>query len=130
MSSPITLRRPTASAFSEGTLTVMSLCRILMVRYSRFSPSTSRLSFFTTVPAPWCGYTTLSPTLYKPEPPLLRLDSPQHDRSHAAGGAVNYSENRLKPPLFQGFPASTEKPCSERTTASGSGPRDCALGAA
>src|SRR5215210_2581028 len=52
MSSPITLRRPTASAFSDGTLTVMSLCRILIVRYSRFSPSTSRFSFFTTVPAP------------------------------------------------------------------------------
>src|SRR5438874_660799 len=68
MSSPITLRRPTFSALSEGTLTVMSLCRILIVRYSRFSPRTSRFSFFTTVPAPWCGYTTLSPTLYKPAP--------------------------------------------------------------
>ena len=64
-SSSITLRRPTSSAFSAGTLTVMSLCRILIVRYSRFSPSTSRFSRLTTVPAPWCGYTTLSPTLYK-----------------------------------------------------------------
>jgi len=26
---------------------------------------TSRFSRFTTVPAPWWGYTTLSPTLYK-----------------------------------------------------------------
>src|SRR5438445_1408011 len=68
MSSPITFRRPTFSAFSDGTLTVMSLCKILIVRYSRFSPRTSRFSFFTTVPAPWCGYTTLSPTLYKPAP--------------------------------------------------------------
>src|SRR3954447_9736639 len=68
MSSPITFRSPTFSAFSDGTLTVMSLCRILIVRYSRFSPRTSRFSFFTTVPAPWCGYTTLSPTLYKPAP--------------------------------------------------------------
>ena len=46
----------------------MSLCRILIVRYSRFSPRTSRFSRFTTVPAPWCGYTTLSPTLYKLTP--------------------------------------------------------------
>src|SRR5207244_2946952 len=68
MSSPITFRSPTFSAFSEGTLTVISLCRILIVRYSRFSPRISRFSFFTTVPAPWCGYTTLSPTLYKPAP--------------------------------------------------------------
>src|SRR5919204_4600310 len=68
MSSPITFRSPTFSAFSDGTFTVMSLCRILIVRYSRFSPNTSRFSFFTTVPAPWCGYTTLSPTLYKPAP--------------------------------------------------------------
>ncbi len=46
----------------------MSLCGILIVRYSRFWPSTSRTSFFTTVPAPWCGYTTLSPTLYNRSP--------------------------------------------------------------
>src|SRR5690348_528892 len=69
--SPITVRRPTFSAFSQGTCTVMSLCRILIVRYSRFSPRTSRDSFLTIVPAPWCGYTTLSPILYdKPDPPL------------------------------------------------------------
>ena len=35
--SPITRRRPTLSAFSDGTCTVMSLCRILIVRYSRCS---------------------------------------------------------------------------------------------
>src|SRR5438445_13507897 len=72
-SSSITFRRPTRSALSLGTFTVMSLCRILIVRYSRFSPSTSRVSLLTTVPAPWWGYTTLSPTLYNADPPLLYL---------------------------------------------------------
>src|SRR4029077_3303085 len=67
-SSSITLHRPTRSALSAGSFTVMSLCRILMVRYSRFSPRTSFFSRFTTVPAPWWGYTTLSPTLYKLAP--------------------------------------------------------------
>src|SRR6202012_3333033 len=73
-SSSMTFLRPTSSAFSAGTFTVMSLCRILIVRYSRFSPRTSRFSRFTTVPAPWCGYTTLSPTLYKltPSPDCVR----------------------------------------------------------
>ena len=70
MGSSITFRSPTRSALSLGTFTVMSLCRILIVMYSRFSPSTSRVSFLTTVPAPWCGYTTLSPTLYNPSLPL------------------------------------------------------------
>ena len=37
-----------------------------MVRYSRSSPSTSLTSFFSTVPAPWWGYTTLSPTSNTP----------------------------------------------------------------
>src|SRR6266566_7946499 len=78
-SSSITFRRPTRSALSAGTFTVMSLCRILIVRYSRFSPSTSRFSRLTTVPAPWWGYTTLSPTLYK-----LRLLFPVSRES--AGG--------------------------------------------
>src|SRR3954452_4301270 len=64
-SSSITLRSPTRSAFSAGTLTVISLWSILIVRYSRVSPRTSFFSRFTTVPAPWCGYTTLSPILYK-----------------------------------------------------------------
>ena len=36
--SSMTLRRPTRSAFSVGTLTVMSLWRIWIVRYSRSSP--------------------------------------------------------------------------------------------
>src|ERR1700744_1452796 len=67
-SSALALRGPTFSAFSAGTSNVKSLCRILIVRYSRVSPRTSRFSRFTTVPAPWCGYTTLSPTLYKLTP--------------------------------------------------------------
>ena len=50
--SSITFRSPTRSALSAGTFTVISLWRILIVRYSRFSPSTSRVSFLTTVPAP------------------------------------------------------------------------------
>src|SRR4051794_5389797 len=89
-SSSITLRSPTRSAFSAGTFTVMSLWRILIVRYSRFSPSTSRLSFFTTVPAPWWGYTTLSPTLYKLTPSL---------RVHqSAGGLEDYRRRRASLP--------------------------------
>src|SRR6516162_6107379 len=40
VSSSITRRRPAIAAFSVGTMTVMSLCRILIVRYSRLSPST------------------------------------------------------------------------------------------
>ena len=36
MSPSITVRRPTFSAFSAGTCTVMSLCQMRMVRYSRF----------------------------------------------------------------------------------------------
>src|SRR3954447_16815005 len=64
--SSITWRSPTLSPLSQGTLTVMSLCRIWIVRYSRCSPRTSRDSRLTTTPAPWCGYTTLSPTSNKP----------------------------------------------------------------
>src|SRR5829696_7963176 len=71
-SSSITVRRPTCSALSTGTFTVMSLCRIWMVRYSRVCPKTSRFSFLTTMPAPWCGYTTLSPTSNKPGLPLVK----------------------------------------------------------
>jgi hypothetical protein len=78
--SSITFRSPTRSALSAGTFTVMSLWRILIVRYSRFSPSTSRVSFLTTVPAPWCGYTTLSPTLYNAVPPRSKLAYPQRSR--------------------------------------------------
>src|SRR5215218_2889087 len=61
VSSSITRRRPAIAAFSVGTMTVMSLWRILIVRYSRRSPSTSFCSFLSTCPAPWWGYTTLSP---------------------------------------------------------------------
>ena len=39
-------------AFSHGTMTVMSLCRILMVRYSRSSPNIFLTSFLRTCPAP------------------------------------------------------------------------------
>src|SRR5215207_2609411 len=61
VSSSMTRRRPALPAFSQGTITVMSLWRILIVRYWRFSPKISLSSFLRTWPAPWCGYTTLSP---------------------------------------------------------------------
>src|SRR5918999_151756 len=67
-----------------------------MVRYSRFSPSTSRDSFFTTVPAPWCGYTTLSPTLYNPTSPV-RNDydkAPAGDESAGKSGQVYQKDPR------------------------------------
>ena len=54
-SSSITRRSPARPAFSLGTMTVMSLWRILMVRYSRFSPRTSFISFLRILPAPWWG---------------------------------------------------------------------------
>src|SRR5207247_5242109 len=104
MSSSITFRRPTFSAFSYGTLTVRPLWRILIVRYSRFWPSTSRCSFFTTVPAPWCGYTTLSPTLYKPPPQDRRVLSRRRRRvARAAGKSRQYSEHHAKRPAFPGI---------------------------
>ena len=52
VSSSITRRRPASAAFSVGTRTVMSLWRILIVRYSRRSPRISISSFFSTLPAP------------------------------------------------------------------------------
>ena len=55
VSSSITRRSPASAAFSVGTITVMSLCRILIVRYSRRSPRTSFFSLRSTLPAPWCG---------------------------------------------------------------------------
>ena len=55
VSSSMTRRRPARPAFSHGTMTVMSLWRILMVRYSRSSPNIFRRSFLRTLPAPWCG---------------------------------------------------------------------------
>ncbi len=54
-SSSITRRKPALPAFSQGTITVSSLWRILIVRYSRSSPISSRVSFAITSPAPWCG---------------------------------------------------------------------------
>src|SRR3954447_22011707 len=89
----------------------MSLCRILIVRYSRFSPSTRRFSFFTTVPAPWCGYTTLSPTLNKPSSPTSRVYTPTN-----AGGCVPPAQvltSVAKGPQMSHF---LEKPCSLRAT--------------
>ena len=55
VSSSMMRRRPALPAFSQGTMTVMSLWRILIVRYSRCSPRISFCSFFRTLPAPWCG---------------------------------------------------------------------------
>src|SRR5262249_23103270 len=52
--------------------------------YSRFWPRTSRDSFLTTVPAPWCGYTTLSPTLYKPVLPSVVAAIPPKEPTHGA----------------------------------------------
>src|SRR6185436_14796196 len=56
-------RMPTSSTLSVGTESVMSPCAIFRMRYSRFSPATSIISFFSMTAAPWCGYTTRSPTL-------------------------------------------------------------------
>src|SRR5882724_10664514 len=56
-------RIPTSSALSVGTESVISPCAILRMRYSRFSPSITFVSFFSITAAPWCGYTTRSPTL-------------------------------------------------------------------
>src|SRR5919108_1398628 len=82
-----------------------------MVRYSRFSPSTSRVSFFTTVPAPWCGYTTLSPTLYKPDLPF-RIDydkAPAGEEAAGKSGPV-YRSGREKARFSRDFIASGAKP--------------------
>src|SRR2546423_15406038 len=95
----------------------MSLWRILIVMYSRFCPRTVRDSFFTTVPAPWCGYTTLSPTLYKPTLPFRRLHRQHAHERDPVGDASQYTESRSKRPLFPGiFGSWPKKPCSERTT--------------
>ena len=64
--SPITRRTPTASAPSAGTFSRRSMSGMWMVRYSRSSPSTTRVSRRVTTPAPWCGCTTLSPTSNMP----------------------------------------------------------------
>src|SRR5258707_756724 len=123
--SPITLRRPTWSAFSHGTCTVMSLCRILIVRYSRFCPRTSRDSFLMTVPAPWCGYTTLSPTLYKPTLPfvstLSRQKEPALERHRPEGSIL--AKTPWRSHFFDLLGLQTAK-------AAGPGRRDCPPGAA
>src|SRR5215475_11799571 len=77
-----------------------------MVRYSRFWPSTSRDSFLTIVPAPWCGYTTLSQTLYKPELPSCRRLSAK--RAGAVGRrprSHHFIKNHLETHPFPGLPA-------------------------
>src|SRR6478736_2849806 len=117
-SSSITLRSPTRSALSAGTFTVMSLCRILIVRYSRFSPSTSRRSRFTTVPAPWWGYTTLSPTLYKltPSPVAHKTVSLTKAPATWMRPARRHQSIRigLKARVLQGFwSLLMKKPCSD-----------------
>ena len=43
-------RSPALPALQHGTMTVMSLWRILSVRYSRSSPNIVRISFFSTRP--------------------------------------------------------------------------------
>src|SRR5260370_34935065 len=73
--------------------------------YSRFSPSTSRISFLTTVPAPWCGYTTLSPTLYNrsPFPNYVRSRQAAGGQGKPPAGLYKVSKNGLNKPTFQGF---------------------------
>src|SRR5437868_13372982 len=79
----------------------MSLCRILIVRYSRFAPRTSRDSFFTIVPAPWCGYTTLSPTLYKRSSPSVDAFRQKSRRDGRRPRVDKSSKNRLEKRLFR-----------------------------
>src|SRR5438270_9724369 len=73
--------------------------------YSRFSPSTSRTSFLTTVPAPWCGYTTLSPTLYNrsPFPNYVRSRQAAGGHVEPPAGLYKFSKNGLNKPTFQAF---------------------------
>src|SRR6478672_7718400 len=81
----------------------MSLWRILIVMYSRFCPRTVRDSFFTTVPAPWCGYTTLSPTLYKPTLPFVAYIARTPTESSPSARVSQYTESCAKRPLFPGI---------------------------
>src|SRR4029453_10308264 len=118
--SSITGRRPTASALSAGTCTVMSLCRIRIVRYSRFCPSTSRDSFLTTVPAPWWGETPFAPTLNKPRPPLLESLSAKKAGAIICAG-VSYRIVAF-PGLFGKSPARSELLDQERLAALASAP--------
>ena len=71
------------------------------MRYSRFSPSTSRCSRFTTVPAPWWGYTTLSPTLYKLTPSPVSSQKRRRPQGLPAKTA-EYTRNSRKSAIFAG----------------------------
>src|SRR5712692_543775 len=81
--------------------------------YSRFSPSTSRTSFLTTVPAPWCGYTTLSPTLYNrsPFPTTVRSRQAAGGQGEPPAGLYKFSKNGLNKPTFQGFSRRGRRKC-------------------
>src|SRR6266542_151723 len=54
-----------------------------------------RFSFLTIVPAPWCGYTTLSPTLNKPSSPTVRGCTRQDADGVNAPGAVVHSVSKV-----------------------------------
>src|SRR5205814_1474733 len=81
-------------------------------------PSTSRDSFLTIVPAPWCGYTTLSPTLYKPTLPFFLAFPPKEPARVSAGpGLTTLAKTRWKHEDFRPF---------RRVKAANSGRRGCA----
>ena len=71
------------------------------MRYSRSSPSTFRFSFLTTVPAPWCGYTTLSPTLYKPDLPIPSVFTKPPAGGRPPANDLQNSKSCWKTPLFR-----------------------------
>ena len=111
-SSSITLRRPTQLGVLRrdvhGHVVVQDLDRqVLALLAENF-----RFSRFTTVPAPWCGYTTLSPTLYK-----LRSLFPSVVAKVPAALEGSTGEERQgsricrKTATFAGL--LTENPCSE-----------------
>ena len=118
--SSITCRSPTRSAFSLGTFTTMSLCRIWIVRYSRFWPRISRTSFFTISPRRGAVH-DLFPQLVSTAPPSTRTFSPRRRRiQRPASDGAQYSRSGRKVEMFTGvFGVSTERPCSARTTSSG-----------
>src|SRR5215218_9293584 len=121
--SSMTFRRPTRSAFSVGTCTVMSLCRIWIWRYSRSSPSTFRFSFLTTVPAPWCGYTTLSPTLYKPNLPVPSVFTKPPAGGEPPANVFQNTKSSWKTPLFHAF--LTKSPAQSRLRGDRLGLAEC-----
>ena len=101
----MTFRSPTFSAFSHGTLTVMSLCRILIVRYSRFLPSTvARLLFHDRSGAVMRIDHLVAHVVQTALPFADRFHAKAPaDRNAAGERALKYNENRAKTPLFQGF---------------------------